>query len=623
VLEQRLIQQQIQKLILSPQMQQALHLLQLPMMDLRQLLRQEMVQNPVLEEIPEQEEELTSESSSEEESTTDDTLESLAEQMDVDKLDEFASFDIEWQDYFQDVSDLGGYQADQAKRSYFESSITKAPTLQKHLLDQLRIVNTTPLQETLAEYLIGDINEEGYLEGGPFDVAALYLRDDDRLRVLVEDIRKSGTSGLDDQPLERALKRFLWHIEEGDSPLHRHLIWQLCAGNAPGDDLPTLCRVLRRINAKGQLSDDPETIAAELRIERPVVSAALGVIQRLSPEGLASDEPPADLAERIAEAVAASGPTAIVQESLDPVLEEAERAMEMVQAMDPPGVGARDLRECLLTQLRTRGQQESLAGRVVDEHLDDLEHKRYPQIARAVGVSTAVIQEVAECIGELEPKPGHQFNDEPPQYIIPDVILESIDGQYHISINDEDLPRLRISPLYRKLLAAKDADGDDAREYILSKFKSAIWLMRSIEQRRRTIYKVTECIVHKQREFLDKGIAYLKPLRLREVAEMVSIHESTVSRVTTNKYIQTPRGIFELKFFFSSGLDTDGKDQASAKSIKARIREMVEHEDSKKPLNDQKIADALAGEGVKIARRTVAKYREELGILPSSLRKQY
>ena len=308
-------------------------------------------------------------------------------------------------------------------------------------------------------------------------------------------------------------------------------------------------------------------------------------------------------------------------QSLKAANQEIETVLSLIQTFDPSGVGARELKECLLIQLRGLGKEDSLEARIIAEHLKDLEKKKYPYLAKCLEVSLNEITKAARDISFLEPKPGRNFSPEKSHPLIPELILKKIEGEYHLITNDGDLPRLRVNPLYRKL-AKEGNPKSEAQQYLLEKFKSARWVIESIEQRRKTIRRVAECIVKKQRRFLDKGIEYLQPCTLKEIAAEIEMHESTISRVTANKYIDTPRGIFELKFFFTGEIQTKDNESLSSRSLKAKIKELIEAEDKQHPLSDMKIAKHFLAQGTHIARRTVAKYRETLKILPSSSRKQ-
>jgi RNA polymerase sigma-54 factor len=303
-------------------------------------------------------------------------------------------------------------------------------------------------------------------------------------------------------------------------------------------------------------------------------------------------------------------------------VEDFERVLKIVQTLDPPGIGARDLRECLLIQLRTKGQEGTLAWRIVDEQFENLKNNKKSEIARALRVTPEQVQEATDSLSHLSPKPGLEVSDEEVKYVVPDLLVERVDEQYVVLLNDKNVPRLRINAAYEQVLRGQRKADNTERDYIKGKLNSARWLIQTIEQRRRTMIKVMTCIIAEQREFFDKGIQFLRPLTLQQVARQIGMHESTVSRVTTNKYVQTPRGVFELKFFFSSGLTTDDGEDVSAKTAKDRIKHLIAEEDSKDPLSDQKIAEVLHGDGLNIARRTVAKYREQLRILPARFRRR-
>src|SRR5437764_944149 len=308
----------------------------------------------------------------------------------------------------------------------------------------------------------------------------------------------------------------------------------------------------------------------------------------------------------------------------------AEKVLKRIQRFDPVGCGSRDLRECLMVQAKhyiTEGEGKDdpdaeLLPQIVSRHLKNVEAKRYQAIAKDLHVSLDEVVASIKLLGRLDPKPGRGFAGDEPQYITPDVYIHKIGENYTTILNDDGLSKLRISQHYRNAL--KNGAGAQTKEYIQEKLRSAVWLIRSIHQRQRTIVKVTDSIIKFQREFLDKGIAFLKPLILRDVAEDIGMHESTVSRVTTNKYVHTPQGIYELKFFFNSSIArANGGDDIASEAVKNQIRQIVSGEPGDKPYSDQKIVEILRSQNVDIARRTVAKYREVLGILPSSKRKRF
>jgi RNA polymerase sigma-54 factor len=302
-------------------------------------------------------------------------------------------------------------------------------------------------------------------------------------------------------------------------------------------------------------------------------------------------------------------------------VEDVERVLKMVQGFDPIGVAARDLQESLLLQLRHLGLQGTPAEKIVAEHLRALQNHQIPEISRKLGLSIDDLKEHIEVIRHLDPKPGSRFNPSQSQYVTPDVYVEKIDDEYVVWLNEDGLPQMRISPTYRRLLDKGADHGEETRAYVRDKFNAARWLIKSVQQRQNTIYKVARSIVNFQREFLDHGIEHLRPLVLRDVANDIGMHESTVSRVVTNKYMHTPQGVFEMKFFFHSGISSSYGESVSSVTIKQRIKKIIESEDQRKPLSDSKIVSILQREGLVLARRTIAKYREELKIPTSNQRK--
>jgi RNA polymerase sigma-54 factor len=310
--------------------------------------------------------------------------------------------------------------------------------------------------------------------------------------------------------------------------------------------------------------------------------------------------------------------TSELAEQLGRTVDEVDKALLLIQSFDPSGVAARSIQECLLLQLRADSEPDPISVEIVEKHMDDLERRRYPEIARALKQPLDRIMESVEEIQGLEPKPGRRFVVSDSRYIAPDVTLQKIGDDYVVVLNDEGLPRLRVNSLYRSLL--RGSAGED-KQFVEQKLRSALWLIKSVEQRQRTIRKVATSLVKFQRDFFDRGLAHLRPLALRDVGEDIGMHESTISRVTTNKYIQTPQGLYELKWFFHSGIASNNGDVVSSVSVKKTIQDLVAGEDAAKPYSDQDIAKTLHAQGLTIARRTVAKYREELGISPSHQRR--
>jgi len=301
---------------------------------------------------------------------------------------------------------------------------------------------------------------------------------------------------------------------------------------------------------------------------------------------------------------------------------EVESALLVVQSLDPPGVGARGLQECLMIQLSREGEEETLAYRIVADHFEGLLGHRWVDVARALEIAPGKVQDAADDIAKLDPKPGRRYAADPDHYVIPDLIVDKIDGEYLVFANDTGLPRLRFSRSYRDIAADRSKYVGQNKEFINSKLNAAQWLIQMIEQRRQTMLKVMRFIVERQTGFFERGVQYLKPLTLREVADHIEMAESTVSRVTNDKYVQSPSGVHRLKFFFSGGLPTVTGEDVSTRGVQEKIRNLIADEDPRRPLTDQALVNLLKSEGIKIARRTVAKYRDQLGLLSARMRKR-
>jgi RNA polymerase sigma-54 factor len=452
---------------LSPQMQQSLQVLQVPTLELRQLVQQELAENPVLEDestdisIEQQQEELAEENGSEIEALT--------------QLDE------EWRDYMRQLRRSTGSSSDQdARRQFMFDSLVEPITLQEHLATQLSTSDGSAETRKLAEMLIGNIDDRGFL----------------------------------------------------------------------------------------QISIDEYSLSAGI--------------------------PLANL----------------------------EAAKELIQTFDPVGVGSENLRECLMTQLKRLGKEVSLEFRIVSGHLDDLARKRYPRIARKLSVTVEQVAAAADMIATLNPRPGGAFSSTPDIYIAPDVTVERDGGKWLPRLNDEHVPRLRISDTYKELLSSKSSDTN-VRGYIRDKIRGGKFLIKSIHQRQETIQNIAREMVDRQTDFMEHGTTHLRPMNMAQIAEIVGVHETTVSRAIAGKYMATPHGVFEMKYFFTSGYETDSGQSMSNTSVKTTLDALVRDEDHKSPLSDEKLVAKLKEHGIHIARRTVAKYRDELNILPSHLRKTY
>jgi RNA polymerase sigma-54 factor len=495
-----------QQLVMTPQLQQAIRLLQLSTLELRNVVEQELVENPCLEETQEGED-VSTNSGERNEEPGSGSEEQAAGSDGADPLAEASERQNEGPETFgDDASPEGG---------------TAAPE---------------------PGDVVSDVDWENYMEARPH--TSLGRADEDR-------------PALEDN-LTRARS------------LADHLAWQL--GFLELDDAEQAAGMLIIGNLKddGYLDEDLEVIAREAGLD----------------------------------------------------LERAEALLARIQEFDPVGVAARNLGECLLVQARVARMDDPLVLKIIREHLNLLQKKDFRGIARREDVSPEEVAQAARVISGFEPRPGRQFAGEDPIYITPDIFVHKVADDFHVVLNEDGLPMLRVSSAYREVLSRKGPDSKETRDYVREKLRSAVWLIKSIHQRQRTIVRVTESIVRFQHEFFGRGTEHLRPLNLRDVAEDIGMHESTVSRVTSNKYVQTPHGLFELKFFFNSSIQkTDGGSIAS-ESVKEKIREIIRHEDSSRPLSDQQIAEVLRMSTIHIARRTVTKYREYMRILPSTRRRK-
>ncbi len=461
--------------VLSPQLQQSLLVLQTPLLELRNLVQQEMETNPVLEELAD---EPVSDAQPEQEVSADDNFKH--------EFEKLASLDEEWRDYMTQSSNSGAEAFRRSreakdKRQFFFDSIAVQETLQQNLLGQLDQSALNPTDRKAAELIIGNIDDNGFLQSTPEEMAL-----------------NSG--------------------------------------------IPT---------------------------------------------------------------------------------EDFVRMLALIQGFYPPGVGACDLRECLLIQLKREGKEDSLEYKIVFQHMEDLGRRRFPDIARRLGIGVDDVQNAADKIGRLNPRPGQVFAAAPQNYVLPDVTVEKVDGEYQISLNDEQIPHLRISNVYKDIIASGNTQSSEVKDYIRDKIRSGKFLIRSIHQRQQTISNIAEQIVTRQYDFLEHGPSHLKPMTMAEVADAVGVHETTVSRAVSGKYIATPQGVFEMKYFFTPGYQTATGESLSNTSVKETIFDLVKREDGNEPLSDNEIVEILSERGIPIARRTVAKYRTELNILPSHMRRKY
>ncbi len=547
-----------QQLIMTPQLQQAIKLLQLSRAELEELIEQTLIENPVLEEGIDMD---TFPNKTDDSAETAESPEVVADTEDFEtaRENEHENNDqdeIDWQQYIEQVEQFGGYQerryniaSDDEDSPSIEATAAQTESLSDHLVWQLDMQDLSPLEYRTGAFLIGNIDDDGFLVTS--------------VRELLESQRD-----LYDQINQSDKKGELPELPEIDAHL---LDLRFQTGKT----------TQKKKNKKEDFADieEYEEIPEE-EPKKPDVSAA--------------------------------------------ACSFVEYVLGIIQQFNPNGVGARSLQECLLIQLDILGESENLSARIVKHDMPLLESKDLKKIARRQKQDLEQVIESYRLIMSLEPKPGREFIPNPSHhYIIPDVYIYQKDDEYKVALNSAGMPRLRISNYYKDLSNTMEDDGSLTKDYIQEKVKAGQWLLKSIEQRQKTIYRVTKSILRFQRKFFQHGIHFLRPLVLKDVAEDIDVHESTVSRITTNKYVHTPQGIFELKYFFTSGIDQGGGEAVSSKRIKDMILQMVQKENLKSPYTDLQIADILERQsGIKVARRTVAKYREALKILPSNKRKQ-
>ena len=487
--------------VLAPQLQQSLALLQAPTLELKALVEQELQQNPVLEEVQEELEQpdrpntemdtqmiSKAEAADPAEPPADVNFDPATEKPSAEPVDDFQAeferltqLDQEWRDHFAETNiPMRASPEDEEKRQFMFDSLATGTSLQEHLLEQVRLSEVTDEQRPVADMLIGNIDDYGYLKA---------------------------------------------------------------------------------------------------TVEEMAFSTSL---------------PPDNIAE----------------------------VLKVIQSFYPPGVGARDLRECLLLQLERQGRQKTLEFRIVRDFMDALGKRRIPEIARGTDEDVEDVQKAIVRIGLLEPRPGRAFLPDNDHYVLPEVFVVKQGDEFVVTTNNEQIPHLRISNTYKDLMAKADASSE-VREYIREKIRAGKFLIKSLHQRQQTILNIGREIVNRQREFMEKGVAFLKPLTMVQVAEVVGVHETTVSRAVSGKYMQTPQGVFEMKYFFTSGIQTASGEGMSNTSVKDMIADIFQAEEHSTPLSDQAVVMMLSAKGIVIARRTVAKYRSELNILPSNLRKVY
>ena len=550
-----------QQLIMTPQLQQAIKLLQLSRAELEELIEQTLIENPVLEEGMDMDTFPNKTEEPQESSETEETPEVVSDTEEFEtarenEQEDSAQDEIDWQQYIEQIEQFGGYNerryntnTDDEDSPSIDITAAQTESLADHLMWQLDMLKLTPLEYEVGAHLIGNIDDDGFL------VTSI-----NELLELQQDL------------YSRIIKKH----KKGELPELPEVDADLC--NLKFQSSKTSHKKKNRQDNDPSLNEDGTLIDEET--EKP--------------------------------------------EILTPACAFVESVLNKIQQFNPNGVGARSLQESLLIQLGMLGESDSLSSRIVKNDMQFLESKDLKKIARRQKQDIEQVIDSYRLIMSLEPKPGREFISNPSHhYIIPDVYIYQKDNEYKVALNSVGMPRLRISNYYKDLSNSMEDDGSLTKDYIMEKVKAGQWLLKSIEQRQKTIYRVTKSILRFQKKFFDKGIHYLRPLVLKDVAEDIDVHESTVSRITTNKYVHTPQGIFELKYFFTSGIDQARGEAVSSKRIKDMILQMVQKEDLKSPYTDLQIADVLERQsGIKVARRTVAKYREALNILPSNKRKQ-
>ena len=679
-LEQKLSLRLSQRLVMTPSLQQAIKLLQMTRLELEGVLSQELEENPVLEstdEDPEEGEEIESSPEAQETSAESEGSEAAEAAESTEEADRSMD-EIDLDAYFNDYLESGDYRSSQTYEAReavpLENTLTREPDLYDHLLWQLHMLDLAPLQREIAELIIGNLDQDGFLVATVEEIMLLaatpeQLESYRRAQALAaeklsEETELPEEAGSGDPPGTPA-------DESSSLPAPSMPASQPVypgAGVSGSQPLEPEEETTRSVNPPalpylrseepeskapsfGSRSGDPLTPGSSLasttgfpttgssssgatlrstttRSSRPENSTlALRVSSSKETSGPSSEgQSSGGLVERSKSSAAEAPPQEHVEAAEPPGYprEKVEAALEVVRSFDPAGIAWPDLRESLLHQLRANGKDESLTYRLIDEEWPRVLRRQFPAIAKSFGVPLADLEEPAGAIRALETRPGRRFGGTGAQYVEPDVVVVKVGEGYAIQLNDDGMPRLRVSKAYRRMLQKLRAEGQqsEAQRFIKEKMRSAMWLIKSLDQRQRTIYKVADSIVKQQRGFLERGIEHLRPMVLRNVADDIGMHESTVSRVVSNKYIHTPRGLYPMKFFFHSGIDRDYGEEISSLTVKRKIQKLIEGEDDRKPLSDSELMRRLNRQGIKIARRTVAKYRDELNIPSSTDRKR-
>ncbi|MGA2978679.1 MAG: RNA polymerase factor sigma-54 [Terriglobales bacterium] len=603
-----------QRQILTPGLVQMVSVLALNKLELKDMINAEMVENPVLEELEDAVPLLDDVGRQEEER---DRLASQATAapeegptMADEKKDPFE--EIDFGSFFQDYLDPGyrsSGEMEEIEKPSFENFLSKPGNLSDHLLWQLGAISVRPPVHQAAELIIGNLNEEGYLIASDEELlgiapVAAPEADVEVAAKIVGEAEALGLAVAGDPP--EAPSQETPDLDTSD----------LDASNLAAEDLATEDARLSELTAKGT--------EAGFSVE-PEVAAIGGSDAHAGVETEIAAELPSAARHGSTATGAATAPARI--SSVNFTVADLHEALEVVRQFDPQGIACRDLRECLLYQLRYHLEQLHLhpngsaltepvvkdAIAVVDQHLRAVTLKQFKEIARAIGRPVEAVQAALDYVRTLDPRPGLRYNKVPARLIEPDVAFVKHGDEWLVIMNDEDLPQLRLNPAYKRLLT-RDGNDRDTRNYVKDRYKSAIQLIKNIEQRKQTITKVCYSIVARQQDFLERGIDQLKPMMIKEVAEEIGVHPSTVSRAVANKYVHTPQGVFELRYFFSESVQGPEGGGTSLLILKRRVKKLIEEEDSSRPLTDEQITRILQSQGIQVTRRTVAKYREDMKI---------
>jgi RNA polymerase sigma-54 factor len=593
-----------QRQILTPGLVQMVSVLALNKLELRDMITAEMVENPVLEELEESVPLIDDVNRREEDRDRAPTDESPTTAADAEKKDPFE--EIDFGSFFQDYLDPGyrsSREMEDIERPSFENFLSKPGSLTDHLVWQLGSISMRPEVQEAVELIIGNLNEDGYLIASDEELLGVAPPASPEVdAAVVENVFKEAAAlGISSEP------------------------------NLPEEGLPEPV-LSERAPSEADSSEpfSPEPVSGESFSTDPVVDSPVALNLNEGAHGM-------DLAGTAA-APATALEAAAVQPALTPAphpkfltsfsLSDLHEAIEVIRQLDPPGVACRDLRECLLYQLRYHQQQHELhkngngestaqtladAIAVVDQHLRAVQNKQHKEIARALGRPIEAVQVALDYIRTLDPRPGLRYNKTQPRLIEPDVAFVKHGDEWLVIMNDEDVPQLRLNPAYKRLLT-KETNDKDTRNYVKERYKSAIQLIKNIEQRKQTIVKVCYSILARQQDFLEKGIDELKPMMIKEVAEEIGVHPSTVSRAVSSKYAHTPQGVFELRYFFSESVNGPQGGNTSLLILKRRVKKLIEDEDPARPLTDEQITRLLQSQGIQVTRRTVAKYREDMRI---------